>query len=121
MFQERINFEYEKLFETGVDEMSWDDTVCGMLKMQKSETDTIKSHPAQRHQTRKEHKRQRRHQAGLWHGTNGKPRGQFFSRCPPGYPKQSEQNVEKLPETWTKTMINDIKPRQKHRSWSYCR
>ena len=53
MFQERINFEYEKLFETGVDEMSWDDTVCGMLKMQKSETDTIKSHPAQRHQTKR--------------------------------------------------------------------
>ena len=26
-FQERINFEFEKMFETGVDEMSWDDTV----------------------------------------------------------------------------------------------
>lgn len=26
LMKERINFEYEKLFETGVDEMSWDDT-----------------------------------------------------------------------------------------------
>ena len=25
--QERINFEFETMFETGVDEMSWDDTV----------------------------------------------------------------------------------------------
>ena len=27
-FQERVNPEFEALFETGVDEMSWDDTVC---------------------------------------------------------------------------------------------
>ena len=25
--KERINFDFETLFETGVDEMSWDDTV----------------------------------------------------------------------------------------------
>ncbi len=25
--EERVNFEFETLFETGVDEMSWDDTV----------------------------------------------------------------------------------------------
>ena len=27
IIQERINFHFETLFETGVDEMSWDDTV----------------------------------------------------------------------------------------------
>ena len=26
-FQERVNFEFETMFETGVDEMNWDDTV----------------------------------------------------------------------------------------------
>ena len=25
--QERVNFDFETMFETGVDEMSWDDTV----------------------------------------------------------------------------------------------
>lgn len=28
LLQERVNPEFEALFETGVDEMSWDDTVC---------------------------------------------------------------------------------------------
>lgn len=27
MIQERVNMEFETMFETGVDEMSWDDTV----------------------------------------------------------------------------------------------
>ena len=31
--EERINFEYETLFETGVDEMSWDDTVSDLLEL----------------------------------------------------------------------------------------
>ena len=30
--QERINFAFETLFETGVDEMSWDDVVSKDLK-----------------------------------------------------------------------------------------
>lgn len=31
VFQKRVNFEFEKMFETGVDEMSWDDTVRCVL------------------------------------------------------------------------------------------
>lgn len=32
-FQERVNLEFETMFETGVDEMSWDDTVRSILKV----------------------------------------------------------------------------------------
>ncbi|XP_063962485.1 uncharacterized protein LOC135155919 [Lytechinus pictus] len=31
LIEERVNFEYETMFETGVDEMSWDDTVSMQL------------------------------------------------------------------------------------------
>ena len=41
MFQKRVNSKFEVMFETGVNELSWDDTVSNQILAEKSITNKL--------------------------------------------------------------------------------